>query len=85
MKRRSPVAAFALIAGGVYITGAVAFEALSSWLVRTDQISRSGLYYELISGFEELFEMPGVIISLYALLMELRSRFARLEYNFTVK
>ena len=85
LKLRSPVTAFTLIAGGVYVTGAIAFEALNSWLVRTDQISRSGFCYELISGFEELFEMLGVIIFLYALLMELRSRFVRLEYNFTVK
>ena len=85
MKLRRRVAAFALISGGVYITGAIAFEALNIWLVRTGQISRSGFYYELISGFEELFEMLGVIIFLYALLSELRSRFVRLEYNFTVK
>ena len=85
MKLRSSVTAFTLIAGGVYVTGAIAFEALNSWLVRTDQISRSGFFYELISGFEELLEMLGVIIFLYALLIELRSRFVRLEYNFTVK
>ena len=85
LRLRRQITAFALIAGGVYVTGAIAFEALNSWLVRTSQISRSGFYYELISGFEELFEMLGVIIFLYALLLELRSRFARLEYNFTVK
>ena len=85
LKLRSAVTAFTLIAGGVYVTGAIAFEALNSWLFRTGQISRSGFYYELISGFEELFEMLGVIIFLYALLMELRARFVRLEYNFTVK
>ena len=85
LRLRRRVAVFALIAGGVYVTGAIVFEALNSWLVRTDQISRSGFYYELISGFEELFEMLGVIIFLYALLLELRSRFVRLEYNFTVK
>ena len=85
LRLRRRVAVFALIAGGVYVTGAIAFEALSSWLVRTGQISRSGFYYELISGFEELFEMLGVIIFLYALLLELRSRFVQLEYNFTVK
>ena len=48
-------------------------------------MSHSGFYCELISGFEELFEMLGVIIFLYALLSELRSRFVRLEYNFTVR
>ena len=85
LRLRRRVAVFALIAGGVYVTGAIAFEALSSWLVRTGQISRRGFYYELISGFEELFEMLGVIIFLYALLLELRSRFVQLEYNFTVK
>ena len=85
LKLKSRVSILALISGGVYVSGAIAFEALNSWLVRTDQISRSGFYYELISGFEELFEMLGVIIFLYALLLELRSRFVRLEYNFTVK
>ena len=85
LKLRRRVAAFVFIAGGVYVAGAIAFEALNSWFVRTGQISRSGFYYEFISGFEELFEMLGVIIFLYALLLELRSRFVRLEYNFTVK
>ena len=84
LKLRSRVSVLALISGGVYVLGAIVFEALNSWLVRTEQISRSGFYYEFISGFEELFEMLGVIIFLYALLLELRSRFPRLEYSFTM-
>ena len=82
---RNKVSVLSLISGGVYVSGAIAFEALNSWLVRTDQISRSSFYYELISGFEELFEMLGIIIFLYALMLELRSRFVRLRYSFTVK
>ena len=85
LKLRNKVSVLSLISGGVYVSGAIAFEALNSWLVRTDQISRSGFYYELISGFEELFEMLGIIIFLYALMLELRSRFARLRYSLTVK
>ena len=85
LKLRNKVSVLSLISGGVYVSGAIAFEALNSWLVRTDQISRSSFYYELISGFEELFEMLGIIIFLYALMLELRSRFVRLRYSFTVK
>ena len=85
LKLRNKVSVLSLISGGVYVSGAIAFEALNSWLVRTHQISRSSFYYELISGFEELFEMLGIIIFLYALMLELRSRFARLRYSFTVK
>ena len=85
LKLRNQVSVLSLISGCVYVSGAIAFEALNSWLVRTGQISRSGFYYELISGFEELFEMLGVIIFLYALMLELRSRFVRLEYRFMVK
>ena len=82
---RNQVSVLSLISGGVYVSGAIAFEALNSWLVRTGQISRSSFYYELISGFEELFEMVGIIIFLYALMLELRSRFVRLKYSLTVK
>ena len=82
---RGPIAVFSLVSGGVYVTGAVAVEALNSWLVRTGQISRSGFYYEAISGFEELFEMLGVIIFFYAILLELQSRSGRLIYVFRIK
>ena len=85
LKLRNKVSVLSLISGGIYVSGAIAFEALNSWLVRTDQISRSSFYYELISGFEELFEMLGIIIFLYALMLELRSRFVRLKYSLTVK
>ena len=85
LKLRNRVSVLSLVSGGVYVSGAIVFEALNSWLVRTGQISRSGFYYELISGFEELFEMLGVIIFLYALMLELRSRFACLEFRFMVK
>ena len=82
---RKKVSVLSLISGGVYVSGAIAFEALNSWLVRTGQISRSSFYYELISGFEELFEMVGIIIFLYALMLELRSRFSCLRYSLTVR
>ena len=85
LELRSSISVFSFVSGGTYITGAIAVEALNSWLVRTGQISRSGFYYEAISGFEELFEMLGVIIFLYAILLELQSRIGRLEYVFSIK
>jgi hypothetical protein len=85
MGLRSRIFVLSLISGGTYVSGAIAIEALNSWLVRTGQISRSGFYNELISGFEELFEMLGVILFLYALLLELKSHFNELDYSFTMK
>ena len=84
-KLRSRASVLSLISGGIYVLGAIVFESLNSWLVRTGQISRSGFYYEFISGFEELFEMLGVILFLYVLMLELRSRLVELEYSFTLK
>ena len=81
---RSPISVFSFVSGGIYVTGAIVVEALNSWLVRTGQISRSGFYYEAISGFEELFEMLGVIIFLYAIMLELQSRIGRLLYVFSI-
>ena len=82
---RSPISVFSFVSGGIYVTGAIIVEALNSWLVRTGQISRSGFYYEAISGFEELFEMLGVIIFLYAIMLELQSRIGRLVYVFSIE
>ena len=82
---RSPISIFSFVSGGIYVTGAIIVEALNSWLVRTGQISRSGFCYEAISGFEELFEMLGVIIFLYAIMLELQSRIGRLVYAFSIK
>ena len=82
---RSPISVFSFVSGGIYVTGAIIVEALNSWLVRTGQISRSGFCYEAISGFEELFEMLGVIIFLYAIMLELQSRIGRLVYVFSIK
>ena len=82
---RGQISILSFFAGGIYVLGAIAMEALNSWLVRTGQISRSGFYYEAISGFEELFEMLGVIIFVYAILLELRSRTGRLSYSFSIR
>ena len=84
LRLRGQMSILPFVAGGIYVSGAIAIEALNSWLVRTGQISRSGFYYEAISGFEELFEMLGVIIFLYSILLELQSRSGRLSYIFSV-
>ena len=85
LRLRGQMSVLTFIAGGIYVSGAIAVEAINSWLVRTSQISRSGFYYEAISGVEELFEMLGVIIFLYAILLELQSRKGRLSYTFSIR
>ena len=84
LRLRGQISILPFVAGGIYVSGAIVIEGLNSWLVRTSQISRSGFYYEVISGFEELFEMLGVIIFLYAILLELQSRSGRLRYIFSI-
>jgi len=72
------------ISGIIYISGAIGIEALNSWLVMTGQISLSGFWYEAISGVEELLEMFGLIIFLYALLRELLSYHQSLNFRFLI-
>ena len=84
LRFRGQISVLPFVAGGIYVAGAIGVEACNSWLVRTGQISRSGFYYEVVAGFEELFEMLGVIIFLYAILTELCSRIGRLSFVFSI-
>ena len=78
------ISQLSLISGIIYVTGAIGVEACNSWLVMTGEISRQGFWYEAIAGIEEFLEMTGIIIFIYALLMELMQRQKTLSFKFSI-
>ena len=58
-----------IISGLIYLSGALGLEMIGSYLVRTSQIRLHGISYGLISTLEETFEMVGLIIFIYSLMM----------------
>ena len=58
----------ALLSGAVYLSGALGFEMIGSFLVRTGDIRLHGISYGLIFTIEETLEMAGLIIFIYTLL-----------------
>lgn len=52
----------------IYISGAIGFEIIGSFLVRTSTIRLHGISYGLISTTEESLEMIGLLIFIYALM-----------------
>lgn len=73
-----------LVSGVIYVTGAIGMEAFNSLLVMTGKISRQGFWYEVIAGIEELLEMTGIIIFIYALLLALMKRQKKLSFKFLI-
>jgi hypothetical protein len=56
-----------MLAGGVFITGAIGMEMIGGWYASTFN-SQSDLPFALITTVEEALEMSGVLVLLYALL-----------------
>ena len=73
-----------LASGAIYVAGAIGIEACNSWLVITGEISRQGFWYEAIAGIEEILEMTGIILFIYALLLELNQRQKTLSFKFSI-
>ncbi len=73
-----------IASGVIYVIGAIGMEAFNSWLVVKEVISRQGFWYEAISGIEEFLEMTGIIIFIYALLLELIQRQKKLSFKFLI-
>jgi hypothetical protein len=70
-----------LLAGAIYVGGAIGVEALSG-----QQASLHGehnLTYHLIITAEELFEMTGIVIFIYALLDHISRQFTSVEFHVT--
>ena len=70
-------AGYFILAGIIYVGGAIGFEMISSWIVNMGMIY--SLPYEITVGFEEFFEMLGVSIFIYALLQYIQSHCEGLE------
>ncbi len=56
-----------VLAGGIYITGAIGIEVLGNYLVRTGDIKLHGITYGFIVTIEESMEIAGLILFIYAL------------------
>ncbi len=57
-----------LLSGAIYLSGALGFEIIGSFLVRTGEIRLHGISYGLISTVEETLEMAGLIVFIHTLL-----------------
>ncbi len=57
-----------LLAGFVYVSGAIGIEIVGNLLVKTGDIKLHGISYGLISTLEESMEITGLIIFIYALI-----------------
>jgi hypothetical protein len=69
-----------LTAGAIYVLGALGVEALSGRQASLHG-EQSGLYHVIVT-FEELLEMTGVAVFIYALLDYIGRRFSRLVFHF---
>lgn len=58
-----------ILAGIIYISGAIGMEIVGNALVRESYIKLHGLSYGLISTLEETLEMSGALIFIYSLLL----------------
>ncbi len=59
-----------LIAGGIYLFGAIGMEMISGFHV--ENYGRD-IVYNIITTVEEIFEMVGILIFIYALLFYIRT------------
>jgi uncharacterized protein DUF6064 len=68
-----------LLAGGVFVAGALGIEALSG--KQAVLHGKENLTYHLIITVEELFEMAGLIVFIYALLDYISRQFTKLSFE----
>jgi hypothetical protein len=61
-----------LLAGAIYVSGALGMESIGAYI--GDVISFNTKAYWLVSIFEELLEMFGVVVFIYSLLSYIKDR-----------
>ena len=75
----------AILSGGIYLLGALGFEIIGSFLVRTGDIKLHGISYGFIFTIEETLEIVGLIIFINTLLKYIIDfQKQKLEINFTL-
>ncbi len=72
-----------VVSGVIFVTGAIGFESLSGW--QTELYGRQNLVYSILYTVEELLEMLGIVLFIYALLLYIASQFASLTIIFNTK
>jgi hypothetical protein len=72
-----------ILAGVVFISGAVVMEAISG--MHDEKYGGETLTYALMYSFEELLEMSGAAVFLYALISYIELKFKSLQFNFVSK
>ena len=70
-----------VLSGAVYVGGALGFELLGGWYASSEGVGN--IQYAIITTFEELFEMLGIVFFIYSLLTYIKSEFD--SYSITVK
>lgn len=70
-----------VLSGAVYVGGALGLELLGGWYASTEGVGN--IQYSIITTFEELFEMLGIVFFIYSLLTYIKSEFE--SYSITVK
>ena len=70
-----------IVSGSIYVTGAIGFELLGGQ--RAEQVGPNGLIYSLFYTCEELLEMLGIALFIYALLTYLVNKFDVMNINIT--
>jgi hypothetical protein len=63
----SAIRTLVIIAGVIYVTGAIFLESLSG--LCADVYTESGIEYQLVITLEEFLEMLGLVLLIYALLL----------------
>ena len=69
-----------ILAGGIYILGALIFESISGKIAQTT--GESGFAYNALTTLEEACEMLGVIVFIFALLQYLAKNFGEFQITF---
>jgi predicted permease len=67
-----------VLAGAIYVTGALGFEMLGGRYVTSPGATE--VVYSVIYTMEELFEMTGIALFIYAILHYMTAEFSRLAY-----
>lgn len=70
-----------VLSGGIFVTGALGFEALESWYFTSTGIT--GLLYQSFTTIEEAMEMTGILLFIYTLLRYLELQLGRISIIFS--
>ena len=73
-----------VVAGLIYIVGAIGMEIIGSYLIQSGIIKWQGFSYGMITGAEETLELLGLIIAIHALIIELIQREETNKWSLTI-